>query len=255
MQFSKLDWQVETQRSFGPWSLQLCFPQRFQVGWDKIHPVNPGPVSWKATTAVPRAQTSGTCIHPSMKAGNVQNSERIRFAPGLGRMNCPTEKEVFFISSQPGKGFPHHCKYLISGTLSWAAVLVCVQGFGEAKCPCPLSQPTEAASHFRTFTPGISKLVKLSFKTCTSQPTPPFSARLGLPDTDWIHLFGSCFTICLLSIQKHFVYCKFKSRANNDALFPCWSPKMINWALHKAAHWGRNVLDEVVLRGAFVGVK
>lgn len=58
-----------------------------------------------------------TCINPTMKAGNVQNSARIRFAHGPGRMNSPTEKEVFFISSQPGKSFPQHCKYLISGTL------------------------------------------------------------------------------------------------------------------------------------------
>ena len=44
-------------RSFGPSSLQLCFHQWFQVAQNKIHPLNPDPVSWKATTAVPRAQT------------------------------------------------------------------------------------------------------------------------------------------------------------------------------------------------------
>lgn len=79
-----------------------------------------------------------TCINPSMKAGNVQNSARIRFAHGPGRMNSPTEKEVFFISSQPGKSFPQHCKYLISGTLSrptGARAMVCVRVLGKQSVP------------------------------------------------------------------------------------------------------------------------
>lgn len=41
----------------------------------------------------------------TMKAGNVQNSQRIRFAPGLGRMNSPTGKEVFFYFITAWKGF------------------------------------------------------------------------------------------------------------------------------------------------------
>lgn len=128
--------------------------------------------------------------------------------------------------------------------LSWVAAMVCVRVWG-AKCPCPLSQPAGAASPVRTFILGISKPMKFSFKMCPPQPAHPFCTPRHRLDSS----LGSCFTICLLFIQKHFVYCKFESWANNDALFPCWSPKMINWALHKAAHWGRNVLCEVVLRG------
>lgn len=130
---SKLDWQVKTQEF---WLLvsPALLSSVISMAWNKIHPVNPDPVSWKTPATVPRAQTS-PLVFPHHESWECSNSERIRFAPGLCRMKSPTEKEVFFISSQPGKCFPQHCKYLISGTLSWAAAMVWVRVLGKQSVP------------------------------------------------------------------------------------------------------------------------